>query len=202
MYERFTDRSRKVMQLANQEAMRANCPYIDTPHILLGLCKEGSGVAANVLKNLDVDLGKIRTELERLLPPFTEAVSIGKLPQTPEARLVIENAINEARKLNHNYVGTEHLLLGILADGKSVACAILASMNLTPERVRDEALALLGPSKPEPEEDDRPSVIRMVHMSLAFASEAGGFKQAKRMLDIAEKLSEAVANLDADPQTP
>ena len=115
MYERFTDRARKVMQLANQEAQRFNHEYIGTEHVLLGLIKEGSGVAANVLKNLDVDLRKIRLEVEKLVQSGPDMVTMGKLPQTPRAKKVIEYAMEEARNLNHNYVGTEHILLGLLA---------------------------------------------------------------------------------------
>src|SRR5215213_9309841 len=102
MYERFTDRARKVMQLANQEAQRFNHEYIGTEHILLGLVKEGSGVAANVLKNLDVDLRKIRLEVEKIVQAGPDMVTMGKLPQTPRAKKVIEYAIEEARNLNHN----------------------------------------------------------------------------------------------------
>src|SRR5262249_18473788 len=104
MYERFTDRARKVMQLANQEAQRFNHEYIGTEHILLGLVKEGSGVAANVLKNLDIDLRKIRLEVEKIVQAGPDMVTMGKLPQTPRAKKVIEYSIEEARNLNHNYV--------------------------------------------------------------------------------------------------
>src|SRR5207248_5001339 len=112
MYERFTDRARKVMQLANQEAQRFNHEYIGTELILLGLVKEGSGVATNVLTNLDIDLRKIRLEVEKLVQSGSGATMPGKLPQTPRAKKVIEYSIEEARNLNHNYVGTEHVLLG------------------------------------------------------------------------------------------
>src|SRR6187401_2691723 len=111
MYERFTDRARKVMQLANEEAQRLNHEYIGTEHILLGLIKEGSGVAANVLKNLDMDLTKVRFEVERMVQPSPNVGMPGKLPQTPRAKKVIEYAIEEARDFNHNYIGTEHILL-------------------------------------------------------------------------------------------
>src|ERR1051326_6252401 len=110
MYERFTDRARKVMQLANQGAERLNHEYIGTEHILLGLIKEGSGVAANVLKNLDIDLRKIRLEVEKIIQAGPGKVTAQHLPQTPRAKKVIEYTIEEARKLGHNYVGTEHLL--------------------------------------------------------------------------------------------
>src|SRR5437660_7507015 len=116
MYERFTDRARKVMHLANQEAQRLQHEYIGTEHILLGLIQEGSGVAANVLKNLDVDLRKVRAEVEKLVQCSPEVAVPGKRPQTPRAKKVIEYAIEEAHKLNHNYVGTEHLLLGLLRE--------------------------------------------------------------------------------------
>src|SRR5512134_3426814 len=103
MFERFTDRARKVMALANQEAHRFNHEYIGTEHILLGLIKEGSGIGANVLKNLDVDLVKIRDEVGKLIRSGEPIEVIGKLPQTLQAKKVIEYAIQEARGLNHNY---------------------------------------------------------------------------------------------------
>ena len=144
MYERFTDRARKVMQLANQEAQRFNHEYIGTEHILLGLVKEGSGVAANVLKNLDVDLRKIRLEVEKIVQSGPDMVTMGKLPQTPRAKKVIEYAMEEARNLNHNYVGTEHLLLGLLREQEGVAAQVLMNLSLKLEDVREEVLNLLG----------------------------------------------------------
>jgi ATP-dependent Clp protease ATP-binding subunit ClpC len=144
MYERFTDRARKVMQLANQEAQRFNHEYIGTEHILLGLVKEGSGVAANVLKNLDVDLRKIRLEVEKLVQSGPEMVTMGKLPQTPRAKKVIEYSMEEARNLNHNYVGTEHILLGLLREQEGVAAQVLMNLGLKLEEVREEVLNLLG----------------------------------------------------------
>src|SRR3974390_2798308 len=130
MYERFTDRARKVMQLANQEAQRFNHEYIGTEHILLGLIKEGSGVAANVLKNLDLDLQRIRHEIEKIVHSGPDMVTVAKLPQTPRAKKVIEFAIEEARELNHNYVGTEHLLLGLFREQEGVAAQVLRHLQL------------------------------------------------------------------------
>ncbi|MEQ8847669.1 ATP-dependent Clp protease ATP-binding subunit [Botrimarina sp.] len=144
MYERFTDRARKVMQLANQEAQRFNHEYIGTEHVLLGLIKEGSGVAANVLKNLDVDLRKIRLEVEKLVQSGPDMVTMGKLPQTPRAKKVIEYSMEEARNLSHNYVGTEHILLGLLREQEGVAAQVLMNLGLKLEEVRDEVLNLLG----------------------------------------------------------
>src|SRR6516165_3068524 len=144
MYERFTDRARKVMQLANQEAQRLNHEYIGTEHILLGLIKEGAGVAANVLKNLDIELRKVREEVERLVTRSLDVSPPGKLPQTPRAKKVTEYAIEEARNLNHNYVGTEHILLGLLREEEGVADQVLLNLNLKLDEVREEVLNLLG----------------------------------------------------------
>ncbi len=144
MFERLTDRARKVMALANQEAQRFNHEYIGTEHILLGLVKEGSGVGANVLKNLDIDLREVRLEVEKLVKSGPDMVTMGKLPQTPRAKKVIEYAIEEARSLNHNYVGTEHLLLGLLREHDGVAAQVLMNLGLKLEEVREEVLNLLG----------------------------------------------------------
>ncbi|MDG2200698.1 MAG: ATP-dependent Clp protease ATP-binding subunit [Phycisphaerales bacterium] len=144
MFERLTDRARKVMALANQEAQRFNHEYIGTEHILLGLVKEGSGVGANVLKNLDIDLRKVRLEVEKLVKSGPEMVTMGKLPQTPRAKKVLEYAIEEARNLNHNYVGTEHLLLGLLREQDGVAAQVLMNLGVKLEEVREEVLNLLG----------------------------------------------------------
>ena len=158
MYERFTDRARKVMQLANQEAQRFNHEYIGTEHILLGLIKEGSGVAANVLKNLDVDLRKIRLEVEKLVQSGPDMVTMGKLPQTPRAKKVIEYSMEEARNLNHNYVGTEHILLGLLREQEGVAAQVLMNLGLKLEEVREEVLNLLGHGLEGPEGAERGGV--------------------------------------------
>ena len=144
MYERFTDRARKVMELANQETRRFNHEYIGTEHILLGLIKEGSGVGANVLKNLDIDLRKIRLEVEKIVQPGPDRVTTGKLPMTPRAKKVIEYSIEEARSLNHNYVGTEHLLLGLIREESGVAAEILKRLGLGVAVIRESVLSLLS----------------------------------------------------------
>ena len=144
MFERFTDRARKVMALANQEAQRFNHEYIGTEHILLGMIEEGSGVGANVLKNLNVDLSRVRLEVEKLVKIGPHMVTMGKLPQTPRAKKVIEYANEEARNLNHNYVGTEHLLLGLLREHEGVAAQVLMNLGLKLEEVREEVLNVLG----------------------------------------------------------
>jgi ATP-dependent Clp protease ATP-binding subunit ClpC len=134
------------MALANQEAQRFNHEYIGTEHILLGLVKEGSGVGATVLKNLDVDIKKLRLAVEKRVKSGPDMVTMGKLPQTPRAKKVIEYAIEEARALNHNYVGTEHILLGLLRETEGIAAQVLMDMDLRLEDVRQEVLNLLGAS--------------------------------------------------------
>jgi len=144
MYDRFTDRAHKVMQLANQEAQRFHHEYIGTAEILLGLIKEGSGVAVKVLKNLDVDLKEMRLEIERRLENGPNIVTMVKLPMTPKAKKVIEYAMEEARLLNHSRVGSEHILLGLLREEEDVAAQVLAKFGLTLEATREETLNLLG----------------------------------------------------------
>jgi ATP-dependent Clp protease ATP-binding subunit ClpA len=160
MYQRFTDRARKVMQLTSQEAQRFNHESIGPEHILLGLVKEGSGVAATVLKNLDIDLRKVRDEIEKIIQAGPDRVTMGKLPRTPRAKKVIEYSIDEAWNFNHNYVGTEHLLLGLLREQEGVAAQVLMNLGLKLEDVREEILNLLGhnvrvragvPERPEPD---------------------------------------------------
>jgi ATP-dependent Clp protease ATP-binding subunit ClpA len=144
MYERFTDRARKVMKLANVEARRLNHEYIGTEHILLALLEEGTGVAAHTLRNLDLDLRKIRLEIEKVVQSGPDRVAMGKRPQTPRAKKAIEYSIEEARNLNHNYVGTEHLLLGLLREQEGLAAQILINLGLKLEDVRAEVGRLLG----------------------------------------------------------
>jgi hypothetical protein len=140
MYERFTDRARKVMQLANQEAQRFNHEYIGTEHILLGLIKEGSGVAAKVLKNLDIDLLKVRLEVEKIVLRGPDMVTMGRLPQTPRAKQAIEYAIEIAKDLSHDYIGTEHLLWGLVREKESVAAQVLINLGLNLKDVQFEVL--------------------------------------------------------------
>jgi ATP-dependent Clp protease ATP-binding subunit ClpA len=150
MYERFTDRARKVMQLANQQAQRFNHEYIGTEHILLGLIEEGSGVAANVLKNLDIEPRKLRREIEKIVQSGPDMVTMGKLPQTPRAKKVIEYAIEEARNLRNNYVGTEHLLLGLVREDEGVAAQVLINLGASLPEIRAQVQQLLGIIPDEP----------------------------------------------------
>ena len=144
MFDRFTDRSRKVMSFSRQNAERLNHDYIGTEHMLLGLVEEGSGVAANVLENLDIDLVKVRLEVEHLVKPGTDVLTMGQLPFTPRAKKVLEFAIDEAREMEHNYVGTEHLLLGLLREQDGLAAQVLMNLGLKLEDVRNEVMEFLG----------------------------------------------------------
>jgi ATP-dependent Clp protease ATP-binding subunit ClpC len=144
MFDRFTDRARKVMALARKEAQRFNHDFIGTEHILLGLIQEGSGVAANVLKNLGVEIEKIRREIEKNVQSGPSMVTMGQLPFTPRAKKVLELSMEEAQELGHNYIGTEHLLLGLIRENDGVAAQVLLDMNLKLEDVREAVLELLG----------------------------------------------------------
>jgi len=138
MYEQFTDRAKKAMQLANEEAKRFNHEYIGTEHILLGLMKEGGGVAAQVLKNLTIDLGRIQLEVEKLIQSGPDMITMGTLPLTPAGKRVIEYAMEESWKLKHDHVDTEHILLGLMREGSGVASQILFNLGLRLQQLRRE----------------------------------------------------------------
>jgi len=192
MFERFTDRARKVMALANQEAQRFNHEYIGTEHILLGLVKEGSGVGATVLKNLDVDIKKLRLEVEKMVKSGPDMVTMGKLPQTPRAKKVVEYAIEEARALNHNYVGTEHILLGLLRESEGIGAQVMMALGLKLEDVRQEVLNLLGAGV-----DDGPSALGMKMTPAVGRSKQ---KSSTPALDsFGRDLMELAANGELDP---
>src|SRR5512143_3395321 len=144
MHDKFTERVRKVMYLAREEAARLQHDYIGTEHLLLGVIREGEGIAATVLNNLGLDLDRIRQEVENMVSPSGGTMTIGEIPFTPRAKKVIELAFEEARALGHNYVGTEHLLLGLLRESEGVAAQVLVEQGLKLEEVREEVLRLLG----------------------------------------------------------
>ncbi len=183
------------MALANQEAQRFNHEYIGTEHILLGLVKEGTGVGANVLKNLDVDLHKVRLEVERLVKSGPEMVTMGKLPQTPRAKKVIEYAIEEAHNLNHNYVGTEHVLLGLLREKEGVAAQVLMNMGLKLEDVREEVLQLLGAGM----ETDQPAMGQAPRSETGEARPAKGKSKTPALDSFGRDLTELARANQLDP---
>jgi len=151
MFNKFTERARKVILLAKEEAKRFNHDYIGTEHILLGLIREGEGVAAAVLQKLGLSPEKIRLEVEKLVQSGPTTMVSGDIPFTPKAKKVIELAMEEARSLGHNYIGTEHLLLGLIREGEGVASQVLMNLGLDLNRVRNEVITLLGSSSPAPQ---------------------------------------------------
>src|SRR5690349_18759366 len=144
MFERFTDRARRAITLANQEAQRLGHDHIGTEHLLLGMVKEGSGLAAVVLREFKVDLVMVRKEVEQLGHGPSKSPPPMKLQQTERCQRVLKYAIEEASSLGHNYVGTEHLLLGLLREPEGTAARALAKMNLMLDEVRAAVLNLLG----------------------------------------------------------
>jgi ATP-dependent Clp protease ATP-binding subunit ClpC len=146
MQDRFTERVRKVMYLAREEAGRLHHDYIGTEHLLLGIIREGEGIAATVLNNLGLDLDTIRQSIENMVPTSGGTLTIGEIPFTPRAKRVLELSVEEARLFGHNYVGTEHLLLGLIREGEGVAARVLMELGADRKRVREETLKLLGGS--------------------------------------------------------
>jgi ATP-dependent Clp protease ATP-binding subunit ClpC len=148
----FTDRVRKVLAMAREEAIRLQHDYVGTEHILLGLIREGEGVAAAVLTNLNVDLEQIHERVEESVRKGKATIALGELPYTSRAKKVLEFAMAEARDFNHSYVGTEHLLLGLLREEKGIAAQVLNSLGVTLDEAREETLKVLGsdvaPSEP------------------------------------------------------
>ena len=140
----FTDRVRKVLAMAREEAIRLQHDYVGTEHILLGLIREGEGVAANVLINLSVDLDQVHERVEDSVRKGKATIALGELPYTSRAKKVLEFAMAEAREFNHSYVGTEHLLLGLLREEKGIAAQVLNSLGVTLEEARSETLKVLG----------------------------------------------------------
>jgi len=144
-FDRFTDRARKVLTLAQDEAQRFNHNYIGTEHLLLGLVREGEGVAAKVLENLNVELAKVRQAVEFIIGRGERPV-LGEIGLTPRAKKVIELAIDEARRLGHNYIGTEHLLLGLVREEGGIASGVLESLGVSLDKVRHEVVRVLSQS--------------------------------------------------------
>lgn len=152
MVLRYTDRARKVMALANEEAQRFNHEYIGTEHVLLGLLKEGSGIGATVLKNLKLDMTNIRSSIENLVKPGPEVVQLGKLQLTPRTKNVLEYANSEAVELGHHYLGTEHLLLGLTKVEGNIVPQVLKEYGVTFEQCREDTLNLLGAADDVPKD--------------------------------------------------
>ncbi len=156
-FDKFTERARKVLTLAQEEAQRFNHNYIGTEHLLLGLVREGDGVAARVLSNMGVQLPKVRSAVEFIIGRG-ESMILGDIGLTPRAKKVIELAVDEARRLNHHYIGTEHLLLGLVREGEGIAAGVLESLGVNLEKVRSQ-------------------VMQVVQQSSSYNQSSGGTKQ-------------------------
>ncbi len=174
-FEKFTERARKVLSLAQEEAQRFNHNYIGTEHLLLGLVREGEGVAAKVLSNLGVELNKVRSAVEFIIGRGDRIV-LGEIGLTPRAKKVIELAVDEARRLNHHYIGTEHLLLGLVREGEGIAAGVLESLGVNLEKVRTQTIQVLsqasGPHHTDPKHSKTPTIDQM-GMDLTAAARAG-----------------------------
>src|SRR3954469_22336061 len=144
-FDKFTERARKVLTLAQEEAQRFNHNYIGTEHLLLGLVREGDGVAARVLNNMGVQLPKVRSAVEFIIGRGDQAPT-GDIGLTPRAKKVIELAVDEARRLNHHYIGTEHLLLGLVREGEGIAAGVLESLGVNLEKVRAQVMQVVNQS--------------------------------------------------------
>ena len=142
MFERFTDRARRVVVLAQEEARMLNHNYIGTEHILLGLIHEGEGVAAKALESLGISLEAVRQQVEEIIGQGQQAPS-GHIPFTPRAKKVLELSLREALQLGHNYIGTEHVLLGLIREGEGVAAQVLVKLGADLNRVRQQVIQLL-----------------------------------------------------------
>ncbi|MCL6636161.1 MAG: ATP-dependent Clp protease ATP-binding subunit ClpC, partial [Peptococcaceae bacterium] len=143
LFGRFTQRAQKVLFLAQEEARRLNYPYVGTEHLLLGLIREGEGVAAKTLASLGIDADKVRATVEQMVEKVSGPMP-QEIPLTPRAKRVLELAVDEARRMGHNYVGTEHLLLGLIREGEGVAARALASLGADLNKVRSVIMQMLG----------------------------------------------------------
>ena len=176
-FDKFTERARRVLTLAQEEAQRFNHNYIGTEHLLLGLVREGDGVAAKVLSNLGVELTKVRSAVEFIIGRGDRA-AVGEIGLTPRAKKVIELAVDEARRLSHHYIGTEHVLLGLVREGEGIAASVLESLGVNLERVRAETTRILSQSMPQgsgsgARSSTRTPTVDQLGMDLTSASRQG-----------------------------
>lgn len=199
MFERFTDRARKVMALANQEAQRFNHEYVGTEHLLLGIVKEGSGVASKVLRAMNVDLRVIRLEVEKFVKSGPDMVTMGKLPQTPRAKKVVEYAIEESKMFGHDYVGTEHILLGLMRERDGVAAQVLINLSLNLDNVRDVILSHLS----SPNQDEMAKADAEMQRQYKEAIQSADYEKAAmlrdQLLKVGKSTNPNAVNKPADP---
>jgi len=158
MWSRFTERAKHVIATAREEAVRLGCEYVRTEHILLGLCKEREGIAARALKNLDIDIDMMEEEIVRLTFSSANATPSEEITFTPRAKRVLELATTEAHRVSHNYVGTEHLLLGLLQEGEGLAAKIFEDLKVDTKRLQEEIFRLMSTQvRPEMQQAQAPA---------------------------------------------
>src|SRR3954464_15209670 len=155
-FDKFTERARRVLTLAQEEAQRFNHNYIGTEHLLLGLVREGDGVAARVLANLGVELNRVRSAVEFIIGRGDRMIT-GEIGLTPRAKRVIELAVDEARRMGHHYIGTEHLLLGLIREGDGIAVNVLKSLGVSPDKVRSNLAKEVMNASPSQTEEGKTS---------------------------------------------
>lgn len=163
MFEKFTERARKVMSLSRQEAQRLNSEFIGTEHILLGIVGEGGGVAVKVFKDMNIDQKTIAQEVEKLITPSTSpTATLGQLPFSPRAKRVIELAGEAASQLSHEVIGTEHLLLGLIKENEGIAAQVLTNLGMKLPETRDRVLLILGDDKTKEPNSFSPKEIEIL----------------------------------------
>src|SRR4051794_9933717 len=208
-FDKFTERARKVLQLAQEEAQRFNHNYIGTEHLLLGLVREGEGVAAKVLANLGVELNKVRSAVEFIIGRGDRTVT-GDIGLTPRAKKVIELSVDEARRLNHHYIGTEHLLLGLVREGEGIAAGVLESLGVSLDKVRSQVIFVLNQSQQYSQQEQRHSsktpVIDQLGMDLTAAARGskldpviGREKEIERVIQILSRRTKNNPALIGEP---
>src|SRR5579871_4005742 len=208
-FDKFTERARKVLSLAQEEAQRFNHNYIGTEHLLLGLVREGDGVAAKVLSNLGVELNKVRSAVEFIIGRGDRIV-LGEIGLTPRAKKVIELAVDEARRLNHHYIGTEHLLLGLVREGQGIAAGVLESFGVNLEKARAETFRMLSmwklsdhvvindPSSVAKYLEDAVIALEGIHNEKEAAIRRKNFELAAELSGREVALRDRIAKLEAD----
>ncbi len=214
LYGRFTRRAQKVILLAQEEARKLGYPYIGTEHLLLGLIREGEGVAARALAEIKIDPHKIRAAIEKMVEPGQGGTALVEVSFTPRAKRVLELSIDEARRLGHNYVGTEHILLGLIREGEGVAAQILTGMGADLERVRHLILQFLGGTGPveggvsraqQPTQTNTPSLDQYARDLTAFSRDGkldpviGRNREIERVIQILSRRTKNNPVLIGDP---
>jgi ATP-dependent Clp protease ATP-binding subunit ClpA len=197
VFERFTERARQVVVLAQGEAVALKHNYIGTEHLLLGLLREEEGLAARVLEGLDITVEEVRAQVERVVGHGDE-VTTGQIPFTPRAKKVLELSLREAMALGHNYIGTEHILLGVVRENEGVAARILLDFDADAEKIRNEVIRMLSAAKYREDPQLRAEVERL-RAEKEEAIEAKDFDKAARLRDLERGL---MAELAGHPQQP